>query len=267
MSRIGQTFENLRGEGRLALMPFLVAGDPSLKMTGEFILELEKSGADIIELGVPFSDPLADGPTIQRASQRALAGGVTLTAILEFLKSLRRKTEVPIVLMGYYNPIYHYGVDRFAQDAKASGADGIIVPDLPPEEADALIGASRKVGLDTIFLVAPTSTADRIEKIGAVSRGFIYYVSLAGVTGARKELSSGIAQSVENIRKQSAMPVCVGFGISTPEHVRQVSRYADGAIVGSALVGLIEKCHGDPRWSETVSRFISDLRAATVRSE
>jgi len=267
LSRIDEVFEKLRGEGRVALMPFLVAGDPSLKMTGQLILELAKSGADIIELGVPFSDPLADGPTIQRASQRALAGGVTLTAILDFLKGLRRQTDIPIVLMGYYNPIYHYGVERFAEDARTCGADGIIVPDLPPEEAGELVAAARKAGLDTIFLVAPTSTAERIEKIGSVSRGFIYYVSLAGVTGTRKELASGIAESVGNIRKQSDMPVCVGFGISTPEHVRQVSRYADGAIVGSALVSLIEKIQNDPKCSDVVARFIRELRAATVKSD
>jgi tryptophan synthase alpha chain len=247
-------------------MPFLVAGDPSLEMTGKFIMEMERNGADIIELGVPFSDPLADGPTIQRASQRALEGGVSLVRILAFLRNLRQESAVPIVLMGYYNPIYHYGVERFVNDARTSGADGLIVPDLPPEEAKELIRAARGADLDTIFLLAPTSTPERIERIAEVSRGFIYYVSLAGVTGARKELASGIEESLSHIRRQTSMPVCVGFGISTPEHVRHVGAFSDGAIVGSALVGLIEASMGNPECTAMVGRFIRHLGAAAVRT-
>jgi tryptophan synthase alpha chain len=179
-----EVFEKLKKEDRVALMPFITAGDPTLDMTRRCLLEMEKNGADIIELGIPFSDPLADGPTLQRSSQRALSGGISLSRILSFLKELRSETDIPIVLMGYFNPIFKYGVKRFAKDAREAGADGVIVPDLPPEEAEELIRASREVDLDTIFLLAPTSTQERIAQAAEVSRGFIYYVSLTGVTGA-----------------------------------------------------------------------------------
>lgn len=263
MSKIDDVFQRLKKEESAALMPFLPAGDPNLEMTREFILEMEKNGADIIELGVPFSDPLADGPTIQRSSQRALSGGVTLTKILAFLKELRKETSVPIVLMGYYNPIFHYGVERFAQDAREAGADGVIVPDLPPEEAGDLIQAARKVGLDTIFLLAPTSTRERIERVVEVSRGFVYYVSLTGVTGERGELALDIGPSLTKIRDVTPMPICVGFGISTADHVQSVSRLAEGVIVGSAVVSLIEKEQNKPDCPVRVGAFIRELRQAT----
>ncbi len=265
MSRLDEVFEKAKAENRAALMPFLTAGDPSLDHTGRYILEMEKHGADIVELGIPFSDPLADGPTIQRSSQRALAAGVTPAAILGFLRDLRRKTTLPIVLMGYYNPIYHYGVSSFVEAAKEAGADGLIVPDLPPEEAGELIPAARKADLDTIFLLAPTSTPERIKKIAEVSRGFIYYVSLTGVTGARTSLAAGIEDSIAAIRAVTTMPVCVGFGISSPEHVERIRACADGVIVGSAVVGRIEQFGRETGGAAEVGRFIETLKAATVK--
>ncbi len=262
MSRIDDVFKRLKKEKGVALMPFLTAGDPTLEMTGKFIIEMEKNGADIIELGIPFSDPLADGPTLQRSSQRALEGGITLSRILSFLKKLKNETLAPIVLMGYYNPIFRYGVERFASAAKDAGAAGVIVPDLPPEEAGDLIRAAREADLDTIFLLAPTSTRERIERVAKVSRGFLYYVSLTGVTGARDSISSDIGASVAEIREVTSMPVCVGFGISKPEHVRKVSKFADGVIVGSALMGLIEKGMQDPGCVAQVGAFVRELREA-----
>ncbi len=265
MSRLDEVFSKVKGENRVALMPFLTAGDPTLAHTERYILEMEKNGADIVELGIPFSDPLADGPTIQRASQRALTGGVTLAGILDFLKGLRQKTSLPVVLMGYYNPIFHYGVSSFVKTAKSAGADGLIVPDLPPEEAGELIEAARKADLDTVFLLAPTSTPERIRKIAEVSRGFIYYVSLTGVTGARTSLSTGIEDAIARIREATTMPVCIGFGISSPEHVERVRASADGVIVGSAVVGLIEQVSGESEGPVEVGKFVGKLKAATVK--
>ncbi len=245
-------------------MPFVTAGDPSYDVTGRCLVAMVENGADLIELGIPFSDPLADGPTIQRASQRALAGGVTVQGILGFLREVRRDLTVPVVLMGYYNPIHRYGVSRFVENARAAGADGLIVPDLPPEEAGALIAAARSAELDTIFLLAPTSTPARIRRVSEVSRGFIYYVSLAGVTGARGELPGGVETAVQGVREITKQPVCVGFGISSPEQVRAISRFADGVIVGSALVGLMEEKGGDPDCPLRVGTFIRNLRSAIV---
>jgi len=265
LSRIDEVFKRLKKENGVALMPFMTAGDPDLHMTGSVIRELEKNGADIIELGIPFSDPLADGPTIQRSSQRALAGGVSLAKILIFLKELRRDVSIPIVLMGYYNPFFRYGLERFAGDAKEAGADGLIVPDLPPEEAEDLIREARRVDLDTVFLLAPTSTEERIKRIAAVSRGFVYYVSLTGVTGQRDRLSDDIGLSIDRIRKVTSQPVCVGFGISKPEHAGRVSRFADGVIVGSALVGFIEEHLNDPACPFRAGDFLLEFRKATKR--
>ncbi|MEK6777817.1 MAG: tryptophan synthase subunit alpha [bacterium] len=265
MSRIDEVFKKLKAEGRVALMPFITAGDPSLDVTGKIIREMERAGADIIELGIPFSDPLADGPTIQRSSQRALAGGVSLSKILLFLKEQRSHISMPVVLMGYYNPIFRYGLERFARDAKDAGADGLIVPDLPPEEAEDLIREARRVDLDTVFLLAPTSTRERIERVASVSRGFLYYVSLTGVTGARSRLSDDIGPSIAKIREVTSQPVCVGFGISKPEHVRAVSGFADGVIVGSALVGFMEERLNDPGCPAQAGDFLLEFRKAAKR--
>jgi tryptophan synthase alpha chain len=247
MNRIDIAFNNKRENGTKALMPFLTAGDPDLKTTGELILELEKNGADLIELGVPFSDPIADGPTIQASSQRAMENGVTLDKIIDFVSSLREKTNIPISLMRYYNPIFVMGEEIFFKRAKAAGVDGVIVPDLPPEEAQVLIKMGVKFDLKTIFLLAPTSTPERINKISEVSGGFIYYVSLTGVTGARSDLDQAIRQNLEHIRAVTEKPIAVGFGVSTPVHARTISQWSDGVIVGSALIKEMSRFSQDTR--------------------
>ncbi len=236
MSRIEKTFKRLKKENKKALIPYIMAGDPSLEMTRDIVLLFEDCGADVVELGVPFTDPLADGPTIQRASERALKEGVTLRKVITFVKDLRQSTEIPIVLMTYYNPVFKYGDEGFVRDAKGAGVDGVIVPDLPPDEAENLIKLSRKVDLDTIFLLAPTSTDDRIKKVVKASKGFIYYVSITGITGAQILLDGSIERLISEIRIYTDKPIAVGFGVSTPEEASAVARVADGVIVGSAIV-------------------------------
>lgn len=235
-SRIGEVFSRLQRDGRKAFIPYVMAGDPDLGRTRELVGILEDSGADIIELGVPFSDPLADGPTIQQAAQRALAQGVTMHSVIDFVRSLRKTTRIPIVLMTYYNLIYRYGEERFAADAADAGVDGMIIPDLPPDEAGTLISASKRHGLDLIFLLAPTSTDARITRVARASRGFIYYVSITGITGSRLDVDPEIETHIASIREMSRRPVAVGFGVSTPEEAGRMARFADGVIVGSAIV-------------------------------
>jgi tryptophan synthase alpha chain len=262
MSRIQKRFEKLKGEGEKALAVFITAGDPDLATTADLVLAMDKAGADIIELGVPFSDPMADGPTIQLSSERALAAGTTLPLILEMVKSVRRHTEIPIILMGYYNPIYLYGTERFAEEAVAAGIDGVLVVDLPPEESEkeGFTLAARSKGLDIISLLAPTSSDDRINKVVKTGRGFIYYVSVTGVTGARKEVSSSLSAEVEKIREKSPVPVIVGFGISNPEQAGKVACFADGVVVGSALVKYFENYQGK-ELTENIVKFVSSLKA------
>ncbi len=256
MNRIEKTFKELKALNKKAFIPYIMAGDPSVEKTKELVLVLEECGADIIELGVPFTDPLADGPTIQRAAERALKGGVTLKVVLALVKDLRTKTRVPLVLMTYYNPVFKYGEERFVKDAKDAGVDGVIIPDLPPDEAGELIKTAKKAGLATIFLLAPTSTEDRIKKVAAASRGFIYYVSMTGITGSQILLDGSIGKSINNIRKITDKPVAVGFGISTPEEARAVSGISDGVIVGSAIVRKIQEA------PEGLKDFILKLREA-----
>ena len=239
MNRIDKKFSALKKKKAKAFIAYVTAGDPSLPMTGKIVLELERSGADIIELGIPFSDPLADGPTIQAASHRALAKGVTLRKVFRTVGSLRKNTDIPIVFMTYYNPVLRYGILNFVKGCKASGVDGVIIPDLPYEEAKDLIAASRKARIATIFLAAPTSTKTRIKNIVKNSTGFIYYVSLTGVTGARRELPAEITSNVRAIKSITKKPVAVGFGISTRSQAKEVARRADGVIVGSAIVKII----------------------------
>ncbi len=241
MNRIDKRFRDIKEKKGKAFIAYICAGDPDISATEKLVLEFDRIGVDIVELGIPFSDPLADGPTIQKASQRALEGGVTLGKIFSLISSLRKKTDIPIVLMGYYNSVYNYGIVRFIKGAKASGADGIIIPDLIPEEADELIFVARQCDFKTIFLAAPTSTRKRIKLIAQKSTGFIYYVSLAGVTGARAALPTHISEHIRTIKHLSSKPVCVGFGISTPEQVKRLSHYCDGVIVGSAIINRIEK--------------------------
>ncbi len=240
MTRIANTFARLQAMHQRALIPFLVAGDPDLATTAQAIEVLTAAGADLLELGVPFSDPIADGPINQRAAQRALAGGVTISSVLNLARQLRGRHALPVVLLSYYNPILQYGLPRFCQDAVASGVDGLVIPDLPADEGDELVTAARAVGLDTIFLLAPTSTTERIRLVADRSSGFIYCVSITGVTGVRDALAGDLAALVQRIRAATTLPICVGFGVSTPEQAREAAEIADGVIVGSALVSVLE---------------------------
>jgi tryptophan synthase alpha chain len=239
MSRIGDTFKTLKKKGRKAFIPYIMSGDPSLDATKKLAAELEAAGADIIELGVPFSDPLADGPAIQRASERALAQGVTLRKVFTLVEEIRQVSQVPLILMTYYNPVFKYGIEEFAKEALRVGVDGIIIPDLIPDEADDFLAHTRQYNLDTIFLLAPTSTEERIRKVIRSSTGFIYYVSITGTTGAKLLMDDAMKTTLTNIRAMTPKPVAVGFGVSGPEDARAVASIADGVIVGSAIVRLI----------------------------
>ncbi len=240
MSRIAETFAKLRSRHRRAFVPFLVAGDPDVATSALAIDVLTQAGADLLELGIPFSDPIADGPINQRAAQRALAGGVTPSTVLELVHQARRRSDLPVVLLSYYNPVLQYGLSRFCTDAVAAGVDGLVIPDLPADEGDELIAAARPVALDTIFLLAPTSTTERIRLVAERASGFIYCVSIRGVTGVRDAVDEAVAALVRRIRAATALPICVGFGVSTPQQARHVAEFADGVIVGSALVSVLE---------------------------
>jgi tryptophan synthase alpha chain len=261
MSRLDETFARLRARGERALLPYFTAGDPSLADTRRLVIEAARRGADVVELGVPFSDPLADGPVIQRAGTRALAGGTTVARVLETVAGLRAEIDVPIVLLTYYNPVLAFGLKAFARTAVDAGVDGAIVADLPPEESDPLGTEATAAGLDLVYMVAPTSTPARVRLIARKSRGFIYVVSLTGVTGERQQLPADMATQIATIRRETAMPVCVGFGISTPAQVATVGRVADGAAVGSAIVRLVESRAGSPTLVEDVGKFIAELKA------
>ena len=263
-NNINRIFKKTAKENRTALVSYITAGDPTLPQTERLVLTLADSGADIVELGVPFSDPLADGPVIQRACERSLKKGTTLQEILGAVKKIRKKSRVPLVLMSYYNPILRMGLDIFVKRAAAAGVDGVIIPDLPPEEAGDWIKSARREKLATVFLIAPTSTQERIQRIARVSRGFIYYVSLTGVTGVRKDLQQNVRQKLNLIRRFTKLPICVGFGVSKPEHVRELAKGAGGVIVGSALVSLIERSRpGDLH--NNVGRFVQSLKKETWR--
>ncbi len=255
-TRISETFKKLKNQGKKAFIPYIMAGDPSLHKTKEVVLLFEECGADIVELGVPFSDPLADGPTIQRASERSLKNGITLRKVVAFVKDLRQVTQVPLVLMTYFNPIFKYGADDFIKDAVNVGVDGVIIPDLPPDEAEDFIKLSKKLRLATIFLLAPTSTKDRIKKVSGASSGFIYYVSITGITGADLLLDGSMEALISNIRQHTDKPVAVGFGISTPGDASAVARISDGVIVGSAIVKML---HDAP---DELKSYLAGLREA-----
>lgn len=258
MNRIETIFEKLRKENKKAFIPYIMAGDPSLERTKELVLLLGECGADIVELGVPFTDPLADGPTIQRAAERALNNKVTLKKVIECVKDIRTKTDLPIVLMTYYNPVFKYGEEKFVKDAKACGIDGVIIPDFPPDEGNTIIKFSKEKDFATIFLAAPTSTPERIKKVADSSTGFIYYVSIRGITGAKLSLDSSIEKLIMKIRKMTNKPVAVGFGISTPEEAGAVSGFCDGIIVGSAIVKKIHEESSD----EALGEFFLGFRRA-----
>jgi tryptophan synthase alpha chain len=241
--RIQNKFRERSQKGKAALVTYITAGDPSLELTPHIVLSLEKSGADIIELGIPFSDPMADGPAIQHASERALRSGTTLTGVLDVVTKIRKHSEIPIILFGYYNPFLAYGLQKFSKDARDAGADGVLVVDLPSEEADEFKIHTDKMGLDMVFLLAPTSTAERMRLIGERTTGFVYLVSVTGVTGERPTMDYSLEALVGEIRRYTKLPVGIGFGISTPEQAGKIARFADAVVVGSALVRVIEK-HG-----------------------
>jgi len=263
-NRIDALFHDLRDKGGKALITFITAGDPDLDATRDLILEMERNGADIIELGIPFSDPMADGPTIQASSERALKKGTTPRDVLKTVKEARERGSVaPIVLFGYYNPVFRYGLRRFARDAKAAGADGVLVVDLPPEESGELKAELDAFGLDLIFLLTPTSDPGRMRLVSARGKGFIYFVSLTGVTGARESLSRKIPSYVRKVRKYTGLPVGVGFGISTPRQAREVSLSSDAVIVGSAIINVISENSDDRgRLLREVGSFVKSLKDA-----
>lgn len=239
--RIDRVFTSLGRRNRKALIPYVTAGDPRLAVTGEIVKALAMGGADLIELGIPFSDPLADGPTIQKAVARSLGSGANLAGIFEMLADVTNDVAVPLLLMAYYNSIYRYGVKRFVEAAAGAGAAGLIIPDLPPEEAGAYQALVGEYGLATVFLAAPTSTQERLRRVAAASSGYIYCVSLTGVTGAREQLDKALPEFLQRVRGVTNLPLAVGFGISTPRQASEVARHADGVIIGSAIVNLIEK--------------------------
>lgn len=265
MTRIGKKFAELKKQQGKALVTFVTAGDPDLALTERLIPAMAAAGADIIELGMPFSDPMADGPTIQLASERALAGGTTLAAILAMVKRVRQVCQVPILLMGYYNPVYIFGPERFCREAAAAGVDGVLLVDLPPEEAGEFSRLAKSAGVDLISLLTPTSDPSRIDRVKKVGTGFIYYVSVAGVTGARTTVATDIGSMVDLIRTRVSLPVAVGFGISTPEQAAQVAGAADGVVVGSALVKLFEQYGGD-ELVERVCAMVGSLKAGITRT-
>ena len=262
MNRIDKKFQALRQQNARAFMPYLCAGDPTPELTTKLLLTLEEAGADLIELGVPFSDPIADGPTIQRASERALKHRISLQQILEMVKTFRQQTDIPIALMSYYNPIFSMGESVFCKAAQDAGVDGVIVPDLPPEEAQPLLDVAQQYNLATIFLVAPTSPPERMQSIASASTGFIYCVSVTGVTGARTTLSDEVAPMIAELRKHTDKPISVGFGVSTPEQAKQAVEIADGVIVGSAIVNVVEENMDDEtKLLAAVKEFASELAA------
>jgi len=241
MTRITKRFEKLRRAGELGLVAYITAGDPSLEASERIALALAEAGADVIELGVPFSDPVADGPVIQRASERALRSGTTLRGVLDLVKRLRAQTQVPLLLFSYYNPVLQMGLEKFASAAADAGADGALITDITPEEAGEYRGAMRARGLDTVFLAAPTSTDTRLKMIAEASTGFLYLISRTGVTGTKDSLAEELPSLARRVRAATSLPVAVGFGISLPEHVSLLGGLADAAVVGSALVAEIEK--------------------------
>ena len=261
-SRLDATFTALRARHERALVAYFTAGDPSLALTRKLVVEAARRGADVIELGIPFSDPLADGPVIQRATQRALAAGVTLPRVLELVREMRGEVSVPLVFLMYYNPILAFGLKVFCQTSVEAGIDGVIVADLPPEESGPLRAEAMAAGLDLVHLVAPTSTPERMRKIARASEGFVYMVSLTGVTGERTALATEeLAQQLRALRAITTKPVCVGFGIGTPEQAALVGQLADGVVVGSAIVRLVERHASSAELLNRVGDFIAGLKA------
>jgi tryptophan synthase alpha chain len=264
-NRIEKKFRELKAKQQKAFVAFITAGDPNLAFTARLIPQLEKAGVDILELGVPFSDPMADGPVIQRSSERALASGTTLEKILNLVSQVRRFSQIPILLMGYFNPIHAFGIKKYFSEAKKAGVDGTLIVDLPPEEGEEARKAAKAKGISLVYLLAPTSDGERIRKVTQKGSGFIYYVSLTGITGAK--LSQGLTgqTALKALKRRSRLPVCVGFGVKTPQQAKHVARMADGVVVGSALVNLLERHRGKPglvctrRLAEKLARAVHGL--------
>ena len=262
MGRLSEKFETLRAKNEKALVVYLTAGDPSPDMTKELALALDKSGVDILEIGVPFSDPTADGPVIQAASQRALKAGTTLQGVLNLVCDIRKISQIPVVLFGYFNPIFAYGVEKFARAANQAGVDGVLVVDLPPEEADELRIHSDAAGLDFISLVAPTTGRDRLKTILRHATGFLYYISITGVTGTAAPKIEEIAREVGKIRRLTKMPIAAGFGISSAAQAREIGAIADGIVIGSAVVKMINENRDDKDMIRIVSDYTKAIKAA-----
>ncbi|MGC2660696.1 MAG: tryptophan synthase subunit alpha [Bryobacteraceae bacterium] len=260
-TRIGRVLEARKAQGRKSFIAYLTGGDPSPDVTADLVLALERGGADVIELGVPFSDPIADGPVIQRASERALAAGTTLPRLLNVVREIRKQSEIPLLLFSYLNPLLRYGFGRLARDASAAGVDGVLLTDLSVEEADEPVRELRAYGLDTVFLAAPTSSDRRLQLVAGYSSGFIYLVSRTGVTGERQSLSEAARPLIARMRAYTELPLAVGFGIGTPEQVEETARVADAVVVGSAIVRLIETNAGKPTLAGELERFTSCLTA------
>jgi tryptophan synthase alpha chain len=262
VSRIAEAFVRLRSERRPGLVTYTTAGDPDLARSAEILKALDRAGADVLEVGVPFSDPLADGPVIQRATERALAAGGNLRSALSMIEAVRPHVTAPIVVFSYVNPLMRMGMDAFAARAAGAGADGVLALDLPIEEAGSFREALARAGLDTIFLLSPTTTDARIRRAAELGSGFLYGISRLGVTGARDRVAAGAESLVRRIRQQTSMPVALGFGISRPEHVAEVAAYADAAVVGSALVSTIADASGSPTLINRVEEYVRWLKGA-----
>jgi tryptophan synthase alpha chain len=261
MTRIAETFARLRDEHRPGLVTYVTAGDPDLDRTAGILHALDRAGADVLEVGVPFSDPLADGPVIQRATERALAAGTTLSGVLDLLRTMRDDIAAPVVIFSYANPILRLGPEQFADRAREAGVDGVLVLDLPIEEADDFRAMLAARGIDTILLLSPTTTDDRLRKAAALGTGFLYAISRLGVTGARDTLAAGAQEMVHRIRAVSDLPVALGFGISKPDHVREVARWADAAVVGSALVDVIAREGASRDLNTRVEEYVRWLKS------
>lgn len=260
MSRIEERFTDLRARGRTGLVTYVTAGDPDLPQSAEILKRLDRAGADVLEVGVPFSDPLADGPVIQRATERALAAGVTLTAVLGMLKAVRPSVSAPIVIFSYANPILRMGLERFVSEARAAGVDGVLTLDLPPEEGETFRAAFRGAGIDTIFLLSPTTTVERIRRAASLGSGFLYGISRLGVTGVRDSVDASAGELAARVKAETDLPLALGFGISRPEHVRAIGQCADAAVVGSALVNVIAEHGRSPALLDEVERYVRWLQ-------
>jgi tryptophan synthase alpha chain len=260
--RIARTFRDLHARNEAALIPFVVAGDPDLDSTRAIIREFAARGADLVEVAVPFTDPMADGPANQRALARGLSAGASIAAILALVEDLRKETQVPIVLFGYYNPVFHYGCDRLCADAAKAGIDGLLMVDLPPEEAGELRSAARTNGIDLIYLLAPTTPIDRARRIARSASGFLYYVSVTGVTGVRAQLPTDLEEHVRSLKAITDLPVGVGFGISTPQQAAQVARFADAVVVGSAISLVIEANAKSPSVAKAAGDLVGAMKDA-----